>query len=118
MKLKQRKKELPLMNGIIRAWIKSQGRSLRKLSKQMGQGENYLQQNLKSNDRRPSLLIELSGWLGANMFEPYLLILDANPIIKPTEKEQKLLTEIESLKKELEEVKKERDRYWEVIGKR
>ena len=68
MKLKQRKKELPLMNGIIRAWIKSQGRSLRKLSKQMGQGENYLQQNLKSNDIRPSLLIELSGWLGA--YEP------------------------------------------------
>jgi len=49
------------------------------------------------------------------MFEPYLKLLSSN--VKPTEKEQKLLNEIESLKKELEEVKKERDRYWEVIGK-
>ncbi len=118
MKLKKRKKELPQMHAIIKGWVKYNGRSLRKLSKLMGQGENYLQQNLKSNDIRPSLLIELSGWLGVNLFEPYLLLLDANPIIKPTQKEQKLLNEIESLKKELEEVKKERDRYWEVIGKR
>jgi hypothetical protein len=123
-KTQQKKIELPKMHQIIRVWVKYKRKSLRKLSKRMGKGENYLQQSIRSNDIRPSLLIALSSQLDLNLFEHYLALLPEN--IRPTEREKVLQKEIESLKTEIENLNKEvkrveaeRDKYWDALsGKR
>jgi len=107
--------ELPRISTFIRNWAEYKNTSLRKLSLQMGKSENYLLQNLRSNDIRPSVLIELSGWLQTNLFEYYLRLLPQN--LRPTQRETELQKEIDTLKKEIETLKAERDKYWEALSK-
>lgn len=116
------KAQLPRMSAIIRDWAKYKHTSLRKLSKKMGKGENYLQQSIHINDIRPSMLIAISKALEINLFDHYLALLPES--IRATEREKALLLQIEAmqnekeqLQKELEQVKAERDKYWEKIGR-
>jgi len=107
--------ELPRISVLIRDWAKYKNTSLHKLSLQMGKSRNYLIQNLRSNDIRPSVLIELSGWLQTNLFDYYLPLLPHN--LRPTRRETELQKEIDTLQKEIETLKAERDKYWEALSK-
>lgn len=116
------KKELPRIAALVRGWVKYKRTSLRKLSLKMGKNANYLQQQLRGNDVRPSLLLALSEVLNVNLFEHYIALLPE--AIRPTEREFFLQKEIEGLKTELEKMKEEikkvegeRDKYWEKIGR-
>jgi hypothetical protein len=50
------------------------------------------------------------------MIEPYMNMLE--PAIRPTSQERLLLQKITDLATELETVKAERDKYWEVVAKK
>lgn len=104
----------PEMLGIITGWAKMRGTSLRKLSVKMKRNPNYLQQILARGDVKASVLLSLSDILHVNLFEYYL---DQLPESKRTTQREKLMQEkITQLQKELEQVKAERDKYWEKIG--
>ena len=116
------KVKLPRVAAIVRAWAKYKRSSLRKLSFKMGKSENYLYENMKGDDIRPSLLLILSEVLNANLFEHYTVLLPEN--LQTTEREkllhkkiESLKTELEKINAELEKVKGERDKYWEKIGR-
>lgn len=104
------------MNAIARNWAKHKGTSLSSISRKLKKHNTFLHQNLRTRDARPSVLLALSDFLGVNLFEYYLALLPEH--IRPTAQEKELLKEIEALKKELERVGEERDRYWKVISSR
>lgn len=114
-------KELPRIAALVRGWAKYKRTSLRKMSLKMGKNENYLQQQLSSNDIKPTMLLNLSRVLNVNLFEHYTVLLPEP--LQTTEREkllhkkiESLETELEKIKEELEKVKQERDKYWEKIG--
>ena len=108
--------ELPDLAKSLPAILKRQGSSMRKVSLSMGHPHNYLATNLQSKNPRIALLIELSARTGLNMLEPYMNMLE--PAIRPTSQERLLLQKITDLAAELETVKAERDKYWEVVAKK
>lgn len=110
------KKELPDMNAIARNWAKYKGTSLRAISRKLKKSPQFLHQNLRTRDVRPSVLLALSDFLGENLFEYYLELLPEH--IRPTAREKELQKQIEELQNELKRVGEERDRYWQVIENR
>jgi transcriptional regulator with XRE-family HTH domain len=115
------KTELPRIAAIVRDWAKYKRTSLRKLSMRMGKSKNYLYDNMKGDDIRPSLLLILSEVLNANLFEHYTALLPDN--LQTTEREKLLHKKIESLETELEKMKEElkkteaeRDKYWGALA--
>jgi hypothetical protein len=122
MKKRTTKKiELPRVAALVRVWAKYKRTSLSKMSLKMGKNRNYLQQQLSSNDIRPTMLLELSEVLSRNLFEHYTVLLPEH--LQTTEREkllnkkiESLETELEKTNAELEKVKAERDKYWDKIG--
>ena len=106
----------PNMLTIITGWAKVRGRSLRKLSLMMHRNENYLQQILSRGDVKASVLLTLTDILHVNLFEYYLDMLPEHKRI--TQREKMMKEKITTLEKELEQVKAERDKYWEAVSSR
>jgi hypothetical protein len=110
------KEQQPDVTEGLRAIAFRQGTSLSKLSKEMGQAANYIALHLKQGNPRVMLLVDLSTRLNVNLLEAYLdLLPDA---VRATGAEAQLALENAKLKKELEEVKAERDKYWSAIENR
>ncbi len=110
------KEQLPDMNMVVKGWAKASGRSLSELNRKLGRHHNFLQKTLRNRDIRPSVLIALSKLLSINLFEYYIAMLPES--YRLTIHEKQLLRQIEELKKELEQVKAERDKYWRAIADR
>ena len=106
----------PDMLTIVTGWAKMRGTSLRKLSLKMQRNENYLQQILAKGHVKASTLLELSDVLHVNLFEYYLDQLPESKRI--TQREKMMKEKITTLEKELEQVKAERDKYWEAVRSR
>jgi len=110
------KEQQPELLEGLRAIAFRQSTSLRKLSLEMGQTANYITLHLKNGNPKVMLLVELSAKLHVNLLEAYLPLLPAE--VRATEAEAQLALENAKLKKELEEVKAERDKYWSAIENR
>lgn len=82
----------------------------------MHRNRNYLQQILSRGHVKASTLLELSDVLHVNLFEYYLDQLPESKRI--TQREKMLKEKITTLEKELEQVKAERDKYWEAVRSR
>jgi len=110
------KNQLPDLLPMLKGYAKSRKSSLYRISKQMGMAPNYLSQKLKKPDANILLLLELSDMMNVNLLEHYLALLP--PATQTTHRERALLMELENMRKELEQVRAERDKYWEVISSR
>lgn len=106
---------IELLEG-LRAIAAQQSTSLSRLSKEMGQNVTYIATHMKKGDPRVMLLVELSKRLQVNLLEAYLDLLPDG--VRTTAAEQRLAEENAQLRKELEEVKAERDKYWSAIENR
>jgi hypothetical protein len=106
---------IELLEG-LRAIAAQQSTSLSRLSKEMGQNVTYIATHMKKGDPRVMLLVELSKRLQVNLLEAYLDLLPDG--VRTTAAEQRLAEENAQLRKELEEVKAERDKYWRAIENR
>jgi len=109
------KKELPNLLETVKGYAKMRKSSLKRMSKNMGMAQNYLSQKLKNPNAEILLLLELSEMLNVNLMEHYLVLLP--PSVQTTHRERALFIELEQLKKELDRVGKERDKYWEALSK-
>ena len=110
------KKPKPEILEGLRAIAHQQNTSLSQISKEMGQSPNYLKSHMEKGDPRVMLLVELSKRLQVNLLEAYLDLLPDG--VRTTAAEQRLAEENAQLRKELEEVKAERDKYWSAIENR
>jgi lambda repressor-like predicted transcriptional regulator len=108
--------ELPNLSKHIAAVLKQRGTSMRILSKYLGYTPNYLTNALKGKNPRIEMLIALSNLMGMNLIDSYSYLLD--PANRATAQERLLQQKIEQLTTELETVKAERDKYWEVVAKK
>lgn len=108
------KNEYPNLSSVVATLLKQQGGSLRSHSLKMGQASNYLSTNLRANNPRISLLIELSNALDYNLLEAYRPFL--KPEVASTAVERDLKQKMNDLTAELLRVTEEKDRYWAVIA--
>jgi FtsZ-binding cell division protein ZapB len=112
-----KKEELPNIQSIVSQKVWEKETSLSELSRKLGQKPNFVYYHLSKRNPRVSHLIGLSEQLKVNLFEVYVNKL-SEPL-RPLSTEKALQKQIEELKKELEQVKAERDKYWEALaGKR
>jgi hypothetical protein len=108
--------QLPDMLTIVKGWAKVKGTSLRKLALKTGKSKTYYNKMLKKGDPKASLLLTLTDILHINLFEYYLDLLPEHKRI--TQREKMMKEKITALEKELEQVKAERDKYWEAVRSR
>lgn len=114
---------LPNVSKLLSGWLKREGRSMSRVSVEMGHSTNYLGLALGGGNPRVELLIRLSNLTGINLLDMYMELL--SPELRATAGDRELRREIEVLRTELvatqaelEATKAERDKYWEVIARR
>lgn len=115
-------KQLPDLLKTVKTYAEMRKKRLSLMSKNLGKAPNYLSEKLKKNNAEILLLLQLSELLKVNLVEHYTALL--SPTAQATHRERALYVEMEKqrkeiyeLRKELEQVKAERDKYWEKVGK-
>ena len=110
----QKLAEIDLPKTILYA-VKSRQQNLQKLSRLMGQDDDFARKQLHRKHVSLPLLYALSVHLKMNLFEPYLNLLPEG--VRSTGREATLQAEIEDLKKQLADLTKERDIYKGILVK-
>ncbi len=103
------------LNKTVRYVVKSKQQNLQKLSRLLGQEEDFARKQLRRKSVSLPLLYALSVHLKVNLFEPFLNLLPEG--VRSTGREAALQEEIEALKKQLAEVMKERDMLEKIVMK-
>ena len=104
---------LPNIYSIIQNICREKSTSITQLSKDLGYSANHLNAILPKGNPKPSILIGLSNILEVNLLEPYMAQLKEEA--RSTSTERQLRYQLEQKEKELEQVKAERDKYWDAI---
>lgn len=113
--------ELPDLKKTVEHLVWEKKTSMTELSRKLGQKQNFVHYHLSNRDLRVSHVIALSEQLKTNFFQDFVNKL-SEPL-RPLSSEKALHTvveqkqnEIEALRKELETVKAERDKYWDALA--
>lgn len=110
------KNELPDLLNAVKALIREQGTTMSALSRALKKEPSYVNRNLHKKKPDVGLITDLSIVLGTNLFDLYGQNLPPN--IRATEAERVLTAQIEALRAELDQVRGQRDKYWDVIAHR
>lgn len=114
---KDAEQKIQLLNipGMIKFQLHEHRLGYNRLSKLLGKNTGFMAQQVKRKSPSVALFYALSIHLGMNLFEPFQNLLPEN--LRSTKRERELQQQIDELKKQLEDVTKERDFLSKIVMK-